>query len=154
MRKRRGFVQKAILYLLQEGPMHGYQIMKELEERSNGAYSASAGTIYPALQELLEQNLLDIDISRDKKVYSLNDNGRQRIEEMSKEEKGDFWTEWEEKIRWRNSGEFKKLKKTFDLFEKEFRQSVNEARIHGESMDRYITFLEDMIGKLKQNQMK
>jgi DNA-binding PadR family transcriptional regulator len=45
MRKRRGFVQLAILHLLKEQSMHGYQIMKQLEERSNGLYQASAGTV-------------------------------------------------------------------------------------------------------------
>lgn len=154
MRRRNGFIQKAILYLLQEEPMHGYQIMKELEKRSNGVYTASAGAIYPALQELLDRNLLKLDNSTDKKIYSLNENGRRKIEEVMKEDNGDFWTEWEEKIRWKNCEEFKKLRKALDLFEKEFRKSVHEARSNGESIEPYIAFIGEMTAKLKMNQVK
>ena len=45
-----GEVRLAILSLLSEGPKHGYQLMKEMEERSGGLYRASAGSVYPTLQ--------------------------------------------------------------------------------------------------------
>ena len=47
-----GEVRLAMLSLLSEGAKHGYQLMKELEERSGGTYKASAGTIYPTLQQM------------------------------------------------------------------------------------------------------
>ena len=50
-----GEVRLALLSLLEQEPKHGYQLMKELEERSGGLYRASAGTIYPTLQ-LLEED--------------------------------------------------------------------------------------------------
>ena len=76
MKRRRGFVQLAILHLLEEASMHGYQIMKELENRSGGHYSASAGTVYPALQELLEQEMIELEPSSDKKTYSFKKKGK------------------------------------------------------------------------------
>ncbi len=110
MRKRRGFIPLAILHLLAEEAMHGYQIMKELEERSGGAYSASAGTVYPALQELMDQNFIELDTALDKKVYSINESGRKRLEEMAIHEEGDFWVEWKERMIWRNSKESMQLR--------------------------------------------
>ena len=47
-----GEVRLAILSLLAEGPKHGYQLMKEMKDRSSGMYSASAGSVYPTLQQL------------------------------------------------------------------------------------------------------
>src|SRR2546429_8445786 len=54
-----GEVRLAILSLLSEGPKHGYQLMKELKERSGGMYRASAGTVYPTLQMLEDEGLIE-----------------------------------------------------------------------------------------------
>ena len=48
----------AILSLLADGPRHGYELMKLLQERSGGVYRASAGTIYPTLQQLEDEGLV------------------------------------------------------------------------------------------------
>ncbi len=154
MRRRRGFVQLAILHLLKEESMHGYQIMKELEERSNGVYSASAGTIYPALQELLEQHLIELHMDSDKKVYSLSGNGKKRLEEMRNHEEGDFWVEWKEKMMWRHSEEAVQLRAAMDQWEKEFRKAMKRARGDRESVLKLITFLDEMTDQLKNNSMK
>jgi len=53
-----GEARLAILSLLKEGPKHGYQLIKELEQRSGGLYRASAGTVYPTLQQLEDEKLL------------------------------------------------------------------------------------------------
>ena len=101
MKKRRGFIQLAILQLLGEEAMHGYQIMKQLEERSSGAYGASAGTIYPALQDLLDNKMIYLLDETDKKVYALNENGVKRLTEYAEKEERDFWLEWKERQTWR-----------------------------------------------------
>ena len=151
MGKRRGFVQIAILHLLKEESMHGYQIMKELEDRSNGAYSASAGTVYPALQELLDQNLIELDPAADKKVYSLNENGKNRVEERGKQEEGDFWVEWKERMTWRNSEESVQLRAAMDRWEKEFRKAMKQARGNPESVRELIAFIDEMTDRLKKH---
>ncbi len=152
MRRRRGFVQIAILHLLKEGAMHGYQIMKELEERSEGAYSASAGTVYPALQELLDRNLIELNTESNKKVYSINGNGKKRLEEavQVKQFEGDFWLEWKERMMWRNSPEAIKLRKAMDRWEKELRKAVKEARGNPERVDDLIAILDEMTNRLKK----
>ncbi|MFO1442465.1 helix-turn-helix transcriptional regulator [Bacillus sp. Bva_UNVM-123] len=154
MRKRRGFVQLAVLHLLKEESMHGYQIMKQLEERSNGAYSASAGTVYPALQELLEQHLIELHIESDKKVYFINENGKKRLDELSRNMEGDFWTEWKEKMIWKNSEESLQLRAAMEQWEKEFRKAVKQARGNRENVLELIAFIEEMTNRLKENSNK
>jgi DNA-binding PadR family transcriptional regulator len=148
MKKRRGFVQFAILNLLKEGPMHGYQIMKELEERSSGAYSASAGTVYPALQELLDQSLIELDTGSDKKVYSLTNSGKERVAEKLTE--GDFWTEWKERMVWRNSKESVQLREAVVRWEKELHKAMKQARGNPESVRELIAFVDEMTDRLKK----
>jgi DNA-binding PadR family transcriptional regulator len=152
MKRRRGFVQVAILHLLNEESMHGYQIMKELEERSNGAYSASAGTVYPALQELLDQNLIELDTESDKKTYSINENGKKRLEEKRAE--GDFWIEWKERMMWKKSEESVQLRAAMDRWETEFRKAMKQARGNPESVFELIAFIDEMTDRLKKKSTK
>jgi DNA-binding PadR family transcriptional regulator len=70
-----------ILKLVQEKPRHGYEVMKELEERMHGCYTPSPGTVYPTLQWLEDEGLV---IARDvegKKVFEITDAGRAFLEE-------------------------------------------------------------------------
>ncbi|MFS0863124.1 PadR family transcriptional regulator [Fredinandcohnia sp. 179-A 10B2 NHS] len=150
MKRRRGFVQIAILHLLEEDFMHGYQIMKELEERSNGAYSASAGTVYPALQELADQNLIDVDDKSGKKVYSINDIGKKRLEEVAKHKDGDFWNEWKERMIWKNSAESIQLTVAMERWEKEVRKSMKLARKNPGSVIELITLIDEMTERLQK----
>ncbi len=57
-RARRGDVRAAILALLGETPMHGYQIIQELETRSNGLWRPSPGSVYPTLQLFVDEGLV------------------------------------------------------------------------------------------------
>jgi len=75
-----GEVRLAILSLLAEGPKHGYQLMKEMKERSGGAYSASAGSVYPTLQQLEDEGLIAAEMQGGRRVYSITDEGRKELE--------------------------------------------------------------------------
>ncbi|GIN72309.1 hypothetical protein J14TS2_27840 [Bacillus sp. J14TS2] len=150
MRRRRGFIPLAILHLLAEESMHGYQIMKELEERSDGAYVASAGTIYPALQELLDQQLIELDSGLDKKVYSINQSGLKRLEEMVQHEEGDFWTEWKERMIWRNSKESLQLRESVKAWERELRKAMKQTRGNPEDASELIALINKMTERLKK----
>lgn len=77
----RGAVRAAILHLLAEEPMHGYQIMQELSERTDGVWRPSPGSIYPTLQQLADQDLIRAEDAEGKKVYHLTETGRARVEE-------------------------------------------------------------------------
>ena len=75
MRARRGDVRDAVLRLLSEQPMHGYQIIQELSARSGGAWSPSAGSVYPTLQLLADEGLISAEETGGKKVFSLTEAG-------------------------------------------------------------------------------
>jgi DNA-binding PadR family transcriptional regulator len=77
----RGDVRAAILALLGEGPRNGYQIMSEIEERSNGAWRPSPGAVYPALQQLADEGLVEAEESGGRRTFSLTDAGRRYVEE-------------------------------------------------------------------------
>jgi DNA-binding PadR family transcriptional regulator len=84
----RGDVKFALLELLRERPMHGYEMMKALEEKSGGFYTPSAGTIYPTLQMLEDRNLVTAQEADGKKVYSITDAGRAFLEEQQQKASG------------------------------------------------------------------
>jgi len=77
-----GHLKYVILKLLEEKPRHGYEIIKEIEERFGGAYSPSPGTVYPTLT-LLED--LGYAVARPeesgKKIYEITDEGRKHLAE-------------------------------------------------------------------------
>ena len=75
MRARRGDVRAAVLALLAERPMHGYEMIKELEERTAGAWTPSAGSIYPTLQMLEDEGLIRGEERDGKRRFALTDAG-------------------------------------------------------------------------------
>ena len=80
-RMGRGDVRAAVLALLAEKPMHGYQIIREIEERSGGSWKPSAGSVYPTLQLLADEGLLTAEESNGRKTYALTEAGRAEAEE-------------------------------------------------------------------------
>lgn len=72
-----GDLKYVILQLLDEKPRHGYEIIKELEDRFAGMYSPSAGTVYPTLTLLEDMGYARVTVEDGgKKVYSITDEGR------------------------------------------------------------------------------
>jgi len=74
-RVSRGEVRIGVLAVLHDQPMHGYQIMQELEERSGGAWQPSPGSIYPTLQQLSDEGLVISEAVDGKNVFSLTEDG-------------------------------------------------------------------------------
>lgn len=72
----RGGVKYALLELLEQESMHGYQMMKALEDQSGGTYKPSAGSIYPTLQMLRDQGFVEASKQDGKKVFHITDAGR------------------------------------------------------------------------------
>ena len=93
----RGDVRAAILALLSEQPMHGYQIITELTERSGGAWHPSPGSVYPTLQAMEDQGLVTANKSEGRRVFSLTDEGRAAAEAA-----GDGPAPWEDAARGAN----------------------------------------------------
>ncbi|GAA1958700.1 PadR family transcriptional regulator [Microbacterium aquimaris] len=79
-RMARGDVRSAVLSLLQEKPMHGYQIIAEIGERSGGMWKPSPGSVYPTLQMLADEGLIVAEESGGRKTYSLTEVGRAEAE--------------------------------------------------------------------------
>jgi DNA-binding PadR family transcriptional regulator len=80
-RMSRGDVRAAVLTLLAERPMHGYQIITEIEQRSGGMWKPSAGSVYPTLQLLADEGLIEATESNGRKTYSLTEQGRAEVAE-------------------------------------------------------------------------
>jgi DNA-binding PadR family transcriptional regulator len=87
---RRGDIRTAALLLLAEEPRNGYQIMQEVEERSDGVWRPSPGSVYPALQQLEDEGLIRSEESDGRKLFALTDAGRKVVEERG-EDKSPPW---------------------------------------------------------------
>ena len=77
-RARRGDVRASILALLKDRPMHGYEMIQEIGERSGGAWKPSPGSVYPTLQLLEDEGLIISASEGGKKLFTLTDPGRSR----------------------------------------------------------------------------
>ncbi|MFL4492117.1 PadR family transcriptional regulator [Streptomyces sp. VTCC 41912] len=75
-RARRGDVRASILALLKDRPMHGYEMIQEIAERSGGAWKPSPGSVYPTLQLLEDEGLIVSSSEGGKKLFSLTEAGR------------------------------------------------------------------------------
>lgn len=85
-RARRGNVRSAVLMLLAERPMHGYEMIQEITERSGGWWRPSPGSVYPTLQMLADEGLVTTDqqSASGKRLYSLTESGRAVADEQDK----------------------------------------------------------------------
>ncbi|WP_328883023.1 PadR family transcriptional regulator [Streptomyces sp. NBC_00299] len=79
-RARRGDVRASILALLKDRPMHGYEMIQEIAERSGGAWKPSPGSVYPTLQLLEDEGLIASASEGGKKLFSLTEAGREAAE--------------------------------------------------------------------------
>ncbi len=71
----RGDLKFVILRLISKRPMHGYEVMKALEEDSKGYYRPSPGSVYPTLQMLDDEGYLTVEEKDGKKTYTITDEG-------------------------------------------------------------------------------
>jgi DNA-binding PadR family transcriptional regulator len=102
-------VRAAVLALLDERPMHGYEMIKELEERSGGLWRPSAGSIYPTLQLLEDEGLIRGEDEDGKRRFTLTDEGQTAASERT----GDL--PWEEVTAGAHPEELKLRQSYFQL---------------------------------------
>jgi DNA-binding PadR family transcriptional regulator len=95
-RLERGILRYVILHVLRDGPKHGYEIIKHLEEKTGGLYSPSPGTLYPTLQYLDDLGLVRSDQKDGRRVYELTDSGRAELEEHLAQAEG-FWNRFRDR---------------------------------------------------------
>jgi DNA-binding PadR family transcriptional regulator len=82
-RAQRGDVRTAILRLLTDQPMHGYQIMQAMSDRTGGAWHPSPGAIYPTIAQLEDEGLVTTNEEGGRRLVTLTDKGRADVEERS-----------------------------------------------------------------------
>jgi DNA-binding PadR family transcriptional regulator len=83
-------VRAAVLVLLEEQPRNGYQLIQELTERSNDAWRPSPGSIYPVLQQLEDEGLVEVNAAGSGRTYALTSAGRALVAEQ-REQLGKPW---------------------------------------------------------------
>jgi DNA-binding PadR family transcriptional regulator len=90
-RAGRGDVRITVLLLLDEGPANGYQLMQEIEQRTGGAWKPSSGSIYPALQLLEDEGIVETTEREGRKMFALTEQGQAYVADRR-----DGWTPpWE-----------------------------------------------------------
>ncbi|MFE5318944.1 PadR family transcriptional regulator [Paenibacillus sp. NPDC056579] len=97
----RGEFKFALLELLASEPMHGYQLIKAMEDKTGGLYSPSAGSIYPNLQLLDDMKLISYSETDGKKLYHITDEGREALREREEAAKQRTEGRWERHGRYR-----------------------------------------------------
>jgi DNA-binding PadR family transcriptional regulator len=102
---RRGDVRAAILAVLAEQPMNGYQIIQEVAERSGGMWKPSPGSIYPTLQQLEDEGLVEGRDGEGRRLLQLTDEGRRYVEERT-DEMAATWQAFERPVE-EETGELK-----------------------------------------------
>ena len=78
---RRGDVRAAILDVLSVGPMNGYQIIQQIAERSGGAWKPSPGSVYPTVQQLEDEGLVEGTDGEGRRLLTLTEAGRAYVAE-------------------------------------------------------------------------
>jgi len=93
-RARRGDVRVAILEVLRHEPMNGYQIIGQIGERSAGAWKPSPGSVYPTLQQLEDEGLIEADEERGRRTFRLTAEGDAYVE-ANTPEMAEVWAPFE-----------------------------------------------------------
>ena len=83
-RMRRGDVRGEVLSALLDGPAHGYEVIRRLEEKSGGMWRPSPGSVYPTLQMLEDAGLVRASEQEGRRTYELTDEGRAEAEENAR----------------------------------------------------------------------
>ncbi|NUP53930.1 MAG: PadR family transcriptional regulator [Catenulispora sp.] len=90
-RAGRGDVRITVLILLDEGPANGYQLMQEIEKRTNGGWKPSSGSIYPALQQLEDEGIVRTTEGEGRKMFALTEEGQTYV----RDHRVDWTAPWE-----------------------------------------------------------
>tara|TARA_R110002096_G_scaffold171490_1_gene344327 strand:+ start:2807 stop:3358 length:552 start_codon:yes stop_codon:yes gene_type:complete len=96
LRAKRGAIREAILTLLAERPMHGYEIITELDSRSEGRWRPSPGTVYPALEKIEAHGGIASTEIDGKRQFALTDTGREFLTKLQEAKDEDAPPPWEQ----------------------------------------------------------
>ena len=102
-RRGRGDVRLAVLGILAEQPMHGYQLIREIAQRSQGTWRVSPGSVYPTLSQLEDEGLVRAEQSGGRRIFHLTDDGRAEVTGRA-DEFAALWTS--DEAGWEQAGDF------------------------------------------------
>ncbi len=97
-RVRRGDVRVAILAVLAEEPLNGYQVIQQISERTDGAWRPSPGSVYPTISQLEDEGLIEGDDERGRRTLRLSDAGREYLA-THEDEVASVWAPFESEQR-------------------------------------------------------
>jgi DNA-binding PadR family transcriptional regulator len=145
----RGGVKFAILGLLKEKPRHGYDIIREMEERSGGFYSPSPGVVYPTLQALEDRDLVTSITEEGKKVYQLTDAGLAFLGEH-KERARRHHERWEK--QWGSGPGGERSEAVYDIRDalSDVRRAVRRSTEDPEKLKEISTVLGEAVTKIRE----
>jgi DNA-binding PadR family transcriptional regulator len=111
---RRGDVRSAILAVLEEAaraddPINGYQVIQQIGERSKGAWRPSPGSVYPTIQQLQDEGLVESDDERGRRTIRLTSEGLAHCRENA-DQLTEVWAPFETGPEHRAGGDFSDLK--------------------------------------------
>ncbi|MFE3189514.1 PadR family transcriptional regulator [Nocardia sp. NPDC059240] len=94
-----GELRLTLLALIAEQPGHGYELMSRLEDRCAGVYRPSAGAVYPTLQQLEDEGLVELEIVSSRKVFHATEAGHGEVETQG-EQLDRIWARATERGEW------------------------------------------------------
>jgi DNA-binding PadR family transcriptional regulator len=129
---QKGNLKYIILDLIKDKPRYGYEIIRALEERSQGMYTPSAGAVYPTLQMFEEMGYVNATQSEGKRVYTITDEGRRFLVEKgehAEEIKGQIKDHWDSAHMGERRGVRNQIKGLWVMIGQEFPDMVPEKRL-------------------------
>ena len=125
---RRGDFKYMVLHYIKHKPSHGYEIMRELQERFNSCYIPSPGSVYPTLQMLDEMGYVTASEQEGKRVYTITEEGRRYLDE-EKEFEERMWGQINNWWNPENIDDIGKTMREFDRLAQLLRDNVRTADV-------------------------
>lgn len=148
-RAERGEVRYLILDALSDKARHGYDVIREIEKRSDNLYKPSPGAVYPTLQMLEEMGLISSREEGNRKLYELTDKGRQELEEHLEEVEEAY-----ERIcgpsPFFNEENFQAMGKQVNRMFRFMRRSFQQGRIESSKMGEICHVLEEAVDRIEE----
>jgi DNA-binding PadR family transcriptional regulator len=148
-RAERGEVRYLILDALSDEARHGYDVIREIEKRSDGLYKPSPGAVYPTLQMLEEMGLIGSREEGGRKLYELTDKGRQELEEHQEEVEEAY-----ERICGQSpffhEEHFQAMGKQVSRMFRSMRRSFQQGRIESGKMGEICHVLEEAVDRIEE----
>lgn len=148
-RAERGEVRYLILDALSYRPRHGYDVIREIEKRSEGIYKPSTGAVYPTLQMLEESGFIHSYEEGGRKLYELTEEGKKELKDNEEEVKYIY-----ERLCWHSSlsqGEnFQAMGEQVERMFRSMRRSFQRGQIDSRRMSDIRLVLEDAENRIEE----